>query len=197
MQRDIYIIGIRYSSFRLVKAKCVKIFNSIFVMLSSHSASISRWTSWAKLNRCNRNWKIQKFEHWRIELFVEYFFGIFWTGSEAAKFEVVLKSWVFELKKSEFKMSEFEIVFAEPTFLRKFEMTKNENSWKIFSKQTKDHLMWKKTKIVKNSEKKTELHIFLNGLAHEMMKSKLKMIEFEQQNQQKNFSQFEFEKQWY
>ena len=33
-----------------------------------------------------------------------------------------------------------------------------------------------------------KLHIFLNGLVHEMMKSKLRMIEFEQQNQQKNSS---------
>ena len=50
-------------------------------------------------------------------------------------------------------------------------------------------------KIVENNEKKTELHIFLNESVHEMMRSKLKMIEFEQQNQQKNSSQFEFERQ--
>ena len=62
----------------------------------------------------------------------------------------------------------------------------------------KDHLKLKKMKYAKKNEKKTKLHIFLGELAHEMMKSKLMMIEFEQQNQQKSqqvcFSQFEFEK---
>ena len=59
----------------------------------------------------------------------------------------------------------------------------------------KDHLMSRKTRIVENNEKKAKLHIFLNGFAHGMMKSRLKMIGFEQQSQQGSFPQFESERQ--
>ena len=65
---------------------------------------------------------------------------------------------------------------------------------RIFRSKWKAIWDWKKWDMRKKTKKKTKLHIFLSELAHEMMESGLKMIEFEQQNQQECFSQFGFER---